>query len=190
MDTISNEAETGQQKFILRPARTSDIKAIREVARITWNITYAHSVSPSNRERVIASSYSDSSLRRSFSREGRDNWFWVAETPGNPDQPSQIVGFADIAVRPGAQPHAELTRIYVLPEWQRQGVGKALIDALLAELRALRPELRPPRLYLSVAAHNRQAIAFYEQRGFRHNRDFQASLPMQLLDMQEYVLDI
>ena len=66
----------------------------------------------------------------------------------------------------------------------------ALAEEDLAEIRALRPGLRPPRLWLSVAAENKQAIWFYERRGFRFEKDFEASLPGQKVAMQEYVLEI
>lgn len=184
----ASEASTGQQNFIVRRARIADIKAIREVAHVTWEATYAESVSENNRARVIAHSYSDAALRRAFRRDGRDNWFWVAET--TTDAIPAVIGFAEITLREGLHPDAELTRIYVLPQWQRHGIGRAMLDALLRELKTLPPELRPPRLFLAVAAHNQRAIAFYEQRGFRHYREFQANLPGQMLAMQEYVIEV
>ena len=78
----------------------------------------------------------------------------------------------------------------MLPEWQGQGIGKALVDIMLSTLRQLAPDLRPPRLWLAVEAHNEQAKTFYERRGFRYFRDFYANLPGQMLEMQEYVLEI
>ena len=84
----------------------------------------------------------------------------------------------------------ELTRIYVKPDWQQHGVGRALVEALLADFRALPLSLKPPRLYLSVAADNQAAIHFYEKRGFQHSRDFQANLPGQRLAMCEYMIEV
>lgn len=164
----------------------SDSSAIRQVATATWDATYAQTVRSSNRARVISHSYSDNSLRRSLRRADRDSWFWVAEAADS----AEIVGFAEVILRPGAPAEAELTRIYVLPEWQDQGIGKALVEVMLLTLRQLAPDLRPPRLWLSVEAHNERAKTFYERRGFRYFRDFYANLPGQMLEMQEYVLEI
>jgi ribosomal protein S18 acetylase RimI-like enzyme len=180
-------AQENKDPFRLRPARLAETGPVRAVARETWEATYAEILRPSVRATFITNSYSNEALRQSFSREGQANLFWVAEETGpNP----RIIGFAEVYLRPSLAPDAELTRIYVLPAWQKKGVGKALLEALIQELRALRPGLRPPRLWLSVAAENHQAIAFYEQRGFQFNSDFEANLPGQTLAMQEYVLEI
>jgi ribosomal protein S18 acetylase RimI-like enzyme len=179
--------QENKDSFRLRPARLAETGPVRAVARETWEATYAEILRPSVRATFITNSYSNEALRQSFSREGQANLFWVAEETGpNP----RIIGFAEVYLRPSLAPDAELTRIYVLPAWQKKGVGKALLEALIQELRALRPGLRPPRLWLSVAAENHQAIAFYEQRGFQFNSDFEANLPGQTLAMQEYVLEI
>jgi ribosomal protein S18 acetylase RimI-like enzyme len=174
-------------RFRLRPARSSETGAIQAVARETWEATYSEIVLPEVRADFITNSYSAQNLRNSIDREGVDNWFWVAEEISSSPE---IIGFAQVYLRPTIAPDAELTRIYVRPAWQKKGVGKALLEALIQELRALRPGLRPPRLWLSVAAENHQAIAFYERRGFQHKRNFEANLPGQKLAMQEFVLEI
>lgn len=189
-----NVTTTEQDKaFRVRRAQPEDSGAIRQIATETWNVTYAQTVRTSNRERVISQSYSDTSLRRALRRADRDSWFWVVEqveAETETETEPKLIGFAEVILRPGSQPDAELTRIYVLPEWQQRGVGRVLVETLLDTLRQLDLDLRPPRLWLSVEAHNNRAIAFYERRGFQFFRDFYANLPGQLLDMQEYVLDI
>src|SRR5689334_13776186 len=100
----TSKAATGQQNFIVRQARIADIKAIREVAHVTWEATYAESVLETNRMRVIANSYSDAALRRAFRRDGRDNWFWVAEATNSP-KPA-VIGFAEISLRDGPRSDA------------------------------------------------------------------------------------
>ncbi len=182
MTTTTPQSYT-YQDFIVRRPTVSDIAAIREVARCTWEATYSPDITPENQARVIANSYSDQEMRRSFER----NWFWVVQEN---KAGGAVIGFAEVMQRQAGYSGAELTRIYVLPPWQSQHVGRALLAALLADLRSLRPDLRPPRLYLAVAAANARAIAFYERRGFQYIRDFQANLPGQLLDMQEYVIDV
>jgi ribosomal protein S18 acetylase RimI-like enzyme len=187
---MSSKVKPEQNKtFKLRRARNEDAAAIRQVATETWHATYAVTVRSTNRERVISQSYSDNSLRRSLRRADLDSWFWVAEAEQTENKP-EIIGFAEVILRAGAHPDAELTRIYILPGWQRQGVGRALVEKAVETLRQLAPNLRPPRLWLSVEAHNNRAIAFYEQRGFRFSRNFYATLPGQVLEMQEYVLEI
>ncbi len=173
--------------FRLRTARSEEVGAIQAVARESWEATYSVIILPEIQASFIAEVYSPQSLNHSISREGQDHWFRVAEEISvNP----AIIGFAEVHLRPAIAPDAELARIYVRPGYQKKGVGKALLEALIEELRALRPGLRPPRLRLSVAAENHQAIAFNEQRGFQYVNNFEANLPGQTLALQEFVLEI
>jgi ribosomal protein S18 acetylase RimI-like enzyme len=184
---VQTAPQLNNSQYVVRPARPDDIAAIQRVAREAWAATYAGIVYPEVQDNFINNGYAAPRLAQSISREGRDFWFKVAEITG--DQP-EIVGFAEVYLRPSLAPDAELTRIYLLPSWQKKGLGKALLESEIEELRALRPGLRPPRLWLSVAAENKKAIRFYEQRGFRFEKDFEATLPGQRLAMQEYVLEI
>lgn len=173
--------------FTVRPAQSSDAAAIRQVARASWAAAYAGIIFPEVQDIFLTNAYSDQALARSIGGEVQDFWFRVVETTS--DHP-EIIGFAEVYRRPSIAPDAALTRIYLLPAWQKQGVGRVLFETVLEEIRALRPDLRPPRLWLSVATRNAQAIRFYERRGFRLEKDFEANLPGQTVPMREYVLEI
>jgi len=63
----------------------------------------------------------------------------------------------------GFQPVRNITLIrhaYVLPQWQRQGIGSSLLD-YLEQLVAT------PRLLVGTWAEARWAIAFYQKHGFQ-----------------------
>jgi len=51
-----------------------------------------------------------------------------------------------------------IDQLYILPQWQRRGVGTLLLDKAR--------QLRPERLILYCFAMNAPARAFYEARGF------------------------
>ena len=71
---------------------------------------------------------------------------WVAATPAE-----QIVGMLAL--------HKDwVDQLYVLPAWQRQGVGRALIE--------LAKRVRPEGLQLWTFASNQPARRFYERHGF------------------------
>lgn len=55
-----------------------------------------------------------------------------------------------------------LERIFLLPRWQRRGLGTAIVRALLASAHARRLPVE-----LTVLRANRRARAFYERLGFR-----------------------
>lgn len=76
--------------------------------------------------------------------------------------PEQIQGFAVASLLP---PQAELELIATGAGHQRQGVGRALMGALVAELRTASAD----EIHLEVRAGNRRAIAFYGAAGFTTN---------------------
>lgn len=187
MPVENTQVATTEYRF--RPARLEEAGQIQAVARETWEATYAEIIRPEVRASFIQGGYSPAALGDSISREGQNSWFWVVEAV-SPGANSEIIGFAQVYLRPTIAPDAELTRIYLRPAWQHKGIGKALLDTMIRELRALRPGLRPPRLWLSVAAENYPAIRFYERRGFRPEKAFVSDLFGQRVPMQEYVLEI
>ena len=71
----------------------------------------------------------------------------------------QMVGFVAGDPRP-SQGFSWIATIGVLPEYQRKGIGRALLHACEAQLKT-------PRLRLSVRASNQAAINLYEQEGYR-----------------------
>jgi len=62
-----------------------------------------------------------------------------------------------------AGPEAEIADLAVSPEARRRGIGRALIDRLLAEL----AERGVVSVFLEVRESNRAARALYESRAFR-----------------------
>ena len=72
---------------------------------------------------------------------------------------SQMVGFVAGDPRP-SQGFSWIATIGVLPAYQRQGIGRALLHACEAQLKT-------PRLRLSVRTSNQAAITLYEQEGYR-----------------------
>jgi ribosomal-protein-alanine N-acetyltransferase len=79
---------------------------------------------------------------------------WVAE------EDAAAVGFL---VAQCSGPDWELENIAVLPELQRGGAGRALVEELVARARTERAE----RILLEVRASNRAAIGLYHQNGFQ-----------------------
>lgn len=71
----------------------------------------------------------------------------------------EVIGYAGLArMGPEWEPEFEVHTIGVDPRWQGRGVGRALLEALLA--RACGP------VYLEVRTDNAPAIALYERYGF------------------------
>ncbi len=69
-----------------------------------------------------------------------------------PDLPLPDIGDGALAIR----------RIYLLHRFQRNGLGRSLMDAVLAHGRAVAAR----RVLLGVYSRNEAALAFYQRLGF------------------------
>ncbi len=160
----------------IRAAVPADAEAIGHVARAAWNATYRDIILPENRERLLSRWYSPQAIRDSIDRE--NSWFYVAIAG------DALVGFAQYVVRKDGA--GQLTRIYVLSEWQRKTVGTSLLQAGLAAL----SDQGARQVLVEVEKDNQAGKAFYEKNGFGFSREFSLELPEQELAIQELVLQM
>lgn len=92
-------------------------------------------------------------------------WYLVAE-PAGPDAvavygpgPKPVVGYAGLWFDGDV---AQIMTIGVDPHYQRHGVGRALLEALVERARKLKAEA----VLLEVRVDNEPALALYERHGF------------------------
>jgi ribosomal protein S18 acetylase RimI-like enzyme len=165
---------THAKNLEIRLAAVTDVATIAAVARRTWNNTYQGIILPETQETLLNRWYAHDSLRAALNME--DSWFYVALSN------SELVGFAQFHLLDNER--CQLSRVYVLPEWQGQSVGSRLMETGLHQL-ALRGV---NRTIVHVESENVKGKAFYEGKGFRHVRTFATDLPKQILNQDEYVL--
>ena len=161
--------------FIIRKAIPEDIPGIALVASEAWHQTYAATLPEKVRLDLLDLFYSQGWLERAIART--DSLFETAVTASG-----QIAGFAQwvyapaslaavpamsapiAAPRPPSPPPAatcELTRLYVRPSSQEQGIGSALLKHGFGCL----PK-NIDTVALGVKSDNARAIRFYKQHGF------------------------
>lgn len=162
--------------YTIRPATLADVTAIAEVARYTWNVTYARSVATHNRQQFLDQAYAPHALYEALEYES--GWFYVAV------RARSVVGFAQYLQRLDNQ--GELVRIYVHPDHQRLGIGRAFLATGLAAMAATGIS----RCYVSVEVSNVGARAFYERLGFRPRREYGRFLGDQIVRLVEYAASI
>lgn len=163
-------------KADVRLAVAQDAVGIGNVAQRTWNDTYVGIILPENQERLLGRWYTPAALEEAIGQS--ESWFYVAVVQG------EVIGFAQFIVRENGR--GELTRIYVLPEWQRQGVGSGLLREGLAALSTHGAE----EVFVHVEKGNARGIGFYERRGFHQVREFSVELPEQNLELLEYAISL
>ena len=105
-----------------------------------------------------------------------ESWFYIAAAGEG------VIGFAQFMMREDRR--GELTRIYVLPEWQGRGVGSHLLKEGLDALSKHGAE----EVFVHVEKDNANGTGFYERRGFHKVQAFSLEIPEQNLEMLEYVL--
>ena len=165
----------------VRPATQNDLERIQYVARQTWAAAYRGIIPENIQEKMLVSWYSLDQLKRVL--EQGDAMLYVFEVG------SEIVGFAQFVIRSGGL--GQLTRIYVLPAYQRMGVGRALLYGGLKFLM----EKGVGELRVVVERKNIVGRRFYERVGFRWLRDFEDEIKDQelgvfTLELSEYTLSL
>jgi ribosomal protein S18 acetylase RimI-like enzyme len=144
----------------IRRAQRTDIIRLSELAKSTYASAFGHSLNPTDLAAHLENNLSESCFEEFLD----EDTILVAEREG------RLIGFIQIGVvwsesddDDFSPEDAELRRVYVLAEFQGQGIGRKLIDAAFAE-----PRFAAARdIYLDVWEDNPRAQKLYESYGFR-----------------------
>jgi ribosomal protein S18 acetylase RimI-like enzyme len=131
----------------IRPATPADVPALRDVGVRAWQAAFAGVLPPAEVGSGIAEFFNEYSLGAAV-RSGR---MLVAERDGS------VAGLLEHD-RPAPE-RAVIWKVYVAPEHQRAGVGRALVAAFLAGVDA-------PEVMVEHDARAGAAGAFFERLGF------------------------
>lgn len=164
--------------YQVRRAQPADAPAIAAVARETWAATYRGIIPEEVQRAVLPQWYAEERLARAA--ESGQSAFFVAEA-----EAGEVVGFAQAGHREEAG-DAELWRFYVLPDHQRKGIGRQLLQACLDALHAQGPV---SRLFVQVEAENEGGRRAYEALGFTYVREYPDELPGHVTQMWEMCLE-
>ena len=155
----------------VRRATEVDIGAIRSVARQTWAFAYRDLIP--NWADLVGHWYTDASLR---SRMERGVLLVATEVAGE-----GVVGFIHLVPNRRVPGEVGLAAIYVLPEYERRGIGTRLLHAGLEAI----PDAR--RVVVHVQHGNALGMGFYAARGFRAVREFDDDVgggyPLRMVEM-------
>jgi len=139
-----NEIEIG-------PLRLDEAEALVELAGRVWRAHYPGIITPEQIEYMLAQCYRPVLVRQFIARGD----LWLAARGAG-----QLVGFAH--GHPLAEGDYKLDKLYVDLDWQRSGIGGALIREMAARV----GRLGFNRLVLRVNRQNQNAIDAYLKHGF------------------------
>jgi|SRR5690606_16724216 len=169
--------------IVIRPARPDDAVAIARVQVATWNTTYRG---------LVPDEYLDNMEEEPRARHWRDVTSRNAEAAGNrfvivaEDTGRGVVGFAAAGPERRGDPHfrGELEAIYILIDYQRQGIGRQLVREVAQRL--LQRGFNTMLVW--VLAEN-PFRGFYEALGGRLVRSEPITIGGKTLDMWAYGWD-
>ncbi|MBC6368933.1 GNAT family N-acetyltransferase [Algoriphagus sp. AK58] len=140
--------------MIIRQLAKEELNKVQSIAHRTWPSTFANILSPEQIEYMLNWMYD---LRMLESQLEKGHTFLLAEENG------KELGFAGFELNYSEGPKAKLHKIYLLPEAQGKGVGKALI----LEVADRAKKANQKSLLLNVNKYNQKAIDFYLKMGFQ-----------------------
>ncbi|RIW16456.1 GNAT family N-acetyltransferase [Algoriphagus lacus] len=137
----------------IRLLHKEELTKVQSIAHRTWPSTFANILSPEQIEYMLNWMYD---LKMLESQMEKGHTFLMAEENG------KELGFAGFELNYSEGPKAKLHKIYLLPEAQGKGAGKALILEVADRAR----KTGQKSLLLNVNKYNQKAIDFYTRIGF------------------------
>ncbi|OAP40419.1 GCN5 family acetyltransferase [Sinorhizobium glycinis] len=138
--------------FFVRTASERDLEQVRALLVATWHATYDSFYGVDKVEELTAKWHSVDALRARLQKKNAE--FVVA------DNGREIAGMGFAAMSDALPKTIILHQLYVLPRYQRQGIGRDMF----AELETCFPDAE--RMRLEVEPQNLHALAFYRAHGF------------------------
>ncbi|MGM8216609.1 GNAT family N-acetyltransferase [Bacillaceae bacterium W0354] len=136
-----------------------DLHQLQEISVETFNDTFKDQNSPENMKAYLEKAFNMNQLERELSN--RSSQFFFVNVN------DKIAGYLKINVNDAqaeemGEDSLEIERIYIRSQFQKQGLGKYLLNHALE----MAEELNKKKIWLGVWEKNENAIAFYEKLGF------------------------
>jgi GNAT superfamily N-acetyltransferase len=147
-------------------AGLNDRDFIRSVSERTWPSTYGHIISQAQIDFMLDWMYSDESLEKQMNTGCE---FYIASIKIE-DEQWEAVGFCSVSPEKEEDLNEiahKLNKLYILPEAQGTGAGKALLNKCIEVAKAEGSK----SLFLQVNKLN-TAYTFYLKKGFTKEREF------------------
>lgn len=142
-------------------ATTNEIPLIHEMGSIVFPHTYKNILSKDQLDFMLEWMYSHDNLKKQMLEE--NHTYYIAYVDNVP------AGY--VSIRPESESVFHLEKIYVLPLFQKNSVGKLLFQYAIKVIKEIHPE--KCEMHLNVNREN-EAVNFYKHMGMQiiHQEDF------------------
>lgn len=146
-------------KIKIEPVKPTDLKQLIEISRNTFKATFLRANNKQNLEKYLKKQLS--TVQLAMELDNLNSKFYFVKLG------VKIVGYLKLNMA-GAQTEAtypqalEIQRIYILPEYQRMGIGNQLLMFTIQRAKRLSKKL----IWLGVWEQNVKAQRFYSKAGF------------------------
>lgn len=144
--------------FTIRKATTADIPVINKLAWEIFPETYKNILTKEQTEYMMEWMYSPENLHKQMEEEG--HIYYIAYEECEP------AGY--VSIQQEGEHLFHLQKIYVLPYFQKYGLGKILFRQAMSAIKELHPA--PCRMELNVNRNN-PALGFYKHMGMKKVRE-------------------
>jgi ribosomal protein S18 acetylase RimI-like enzyme len=160
-------------EFAIRKMQKNDIQQVQQVAKKSWNTTYKGIIPLAIQENFLSSAYNDDMMQKRL----EVSYLYVSEVEG------KIVGFVNFSsVKEDGE--TELGAIYLYPEYQGKGIGTALLQEGINNLKDVK------KVFINVEKDNTIGTKFYEAKGFEVVSEFDDNLNGHITKMLRMVLEV
>ena len=144
--------------FTIRKADTADISLINKLAWQIFPETYKNILTKEQSDYMMEWMYSPENIRKQMEEEGHIYYIAYEEC--------EAAGY--VSIQPEGKDLYHLQKIYVLPYYQKYGLGRKLFEQAIKAIKELHPEHCLTEVHV-----NRQnpALGFYEHMGMRKMRE-------------------
>lgn len=126
---------------------------VAHIAQQTWPISYKEMITEDQIQYMLDLFYAPEALQEQFIKLKHD--FYLISKADKP------IGFASVAWDSPETKQCKLHKLYILPDYQACGAGKALLQKIIA----MAKEKHQENLFLNVNRKN-PALYFYQKIGF------------------------
>lgn len=145
----------------IRPCDITDLKILKKVGIETFTATFAAQNTPENMQAYLSQAYTDEKLTNEITTPG-STFYLLIES-----ETAEIAGYLKLNVAVAqtetiANNSLEIERIYLRQAFQKQGLGRKMLEFALQQARTLGMSA----VWLGVWEHNENAKAFYQKLGF------------------------